>query len=133
MNAIIPGSNLAAQYRSLQQEIDAAARRVLASGQYTASEEIDAFEAEFAAFVGVKHAIAVSSGTVACFLAAVAGGIQPGDEVLTVPNTHVAPAAAITHAGARNVWVDVDPSSRQHRKITVGSTLPEWLEQETRY
>jgi dTDP-4-amino-4,6-dideoxygalactose transaminase len=109
MTVIIPGSNLVAQYQSLQREIDAAVLRVLASGNYTASEEIDAFEEEFAAFVGVKHAIAVSSGTVACFFAAVAAGVQTGDEVITVPNTHVAPAAAITHAGARNVFVDIDP------------------------
>ncbi len=93
----------------MQQEIDAAALRVLASGKYTASEEIDAFESEFAAFVGAKHAVAVSSGTMACFLATVACGVTAGDEVITVPNTHVAPPAAITHAGARNVWVDIDP------------------------
>lgn len=97
------------QYQSLQQEIDAAARRVLASGNYTASEEIDAFEDEFAAFVGAKHAIAVSSGTLACFFATVAAGVQARDEVITVPNTHVAPAAAITHAGARSVFCDINP------------------------
>ncbi len=109
MSDAIPGSNLVAQYRSMQREIDAAALRVLASGNYTASEEIDTFEDEFAAFVGAKHAIAVSSGTMACFLATVACEVKAGDEVITVPNTHVAPSAAITHAGAKNVWVDIDP------------------------
>jgi perosamine synthetase len=70
---------------------------------------IQKFEAEFAAFCGVKHAIAVSNGTVAIHLALVAAGVGPGDEVIVPALTFVATAAAVRHAGAEPVFVDSEP------------------------
>lgn len=70
---------------------------------------IDQFEAEFARFCGTDHAIAVSNGTVAIHLALIANGIGPGDEVI-VPNlSFVATANAVLHAGAKPIFVDIDP------------------------
>lgn len=70
---------------------------------------IQKFEAEFAAFCGVKHAIAVSNGTVAIHLALVAARVGPGDEVIVPALTFVATAAAVRHAGAEPVFVDSEP------------------------
>ncbi len=70
---------------------------------------IQKFEEEFAAFCGVKHAIAVSNGTVAIHLALVAAGVGPGDEVIVPALTFVATAAAVRHAGAESVFVDSEP------------------------
>jgi perosamine synthetase len=70
---------------------------------------IQRFESQFAAFCGVKHAIAVSNGTVAIHLALVAAGVGPGDEVIVPALTFVATAAAVRHAGAEPVFVDSEP------------------------
>jgi dTDP-4-amino-4,6-dideoxygalactose transaminase len=102
-------SDLGAEYRSLQGEIDEAIRRVLASGRYALGPELEAFEAEFAAYCGTAHAVGVASGTAAVHLALIAAGIGPGDEVITVPNTDTPTVMAISHTGAKAVWVDTDP------------------------
>lgn len=70
---------------------------------------IDRFEAQMAALCGTTHAVAVSNGTVALHLALVARGIGPGDEVIIPDLTFVATAAAVRHAGATPVLVDIDP------------------------
>lgn len=108
---MIPYVDLQAQYRSIKPEIDAAIGRVLDSGQFVLGEEVAAFEREFAAFCGAGEAIGVNSGTSALHLALLAAGIGPGDEVITVPFTFVATAAAIVYAGARPVFVDIDPET----------------------
>ncbi|MBN1995182.1 MAG: DegT/DnrJ/EryC1/StrS family aminotransferase [Anaerolineae bacterium] len=105
----VPSVNLAQQYQSLRAEIDAAVQRVLAGGWYILGKETAAFEAEFAAYVGVGHAIGVASGTDAITLALQAVGVNPGDEVITVSHTAVATVAAIELTGARPVFVDIDP------------------------
>src|SRR5262249_7464538 len=69
------------------------------------------FEEQFAAYVGVSHGVAVNTGTSALHLALLAAGIGPGDEVITVPFTFVATAAAIRYTGATPVFVDIDPGS----------------------
>jgi len=106
---MVPFLNLKAQYATIKREIDAAVLGVLASSQFVLGEEVTAFEREFAAYCGVKHAIAVNTGTSALHLALLAAGIGPGDEVITVPFTFVATVAAIRYIGAKPVFVDIDP------------------------
>lgn len=104
----IPQIDLAAGYRELRQEIDAAVARVLGAGAYVLGPETTAFEVEFAAYCGVSHAVGVASGTDALHLALRALGVGPGDEVITVSLTAVGTVAAIELAGARPVLVDVE-------------------------
>jgi dTDP-4-amino-4,6-dideoxygalactose transaminase len=106
---MIPFLDLKAQYRSIKPEIDAAVLGVLESCQYILGPEVKVFEEEFAAFCQTKYAVAVNSGTSALHLALLAGGIGPGDEVITVPFTFVATVAAIRYTGARPVFVDIAP------------------------
>jgi len=106
---MIPVANPGAQYRSHKTEIDEAIHRVLDSGFYILGEEVRAFEAEFADFLGVGYAVGVGSGTEALYLALSACGVGPGDEVITVSHTAVATVAAIEMAGAAPVLVDIEP------------------------
>ena len=87
----------------------AAARRVILSGWVTQGPEVAAFEKEFAEYVGVPHACAVSSCTTALHLALRALGVGDGDEVITVSNSFIATANAVCYTGALPVFVDVDP------------------------
>jgi dTDP-4-amino-4,6-dideoxygalactose transaminase len=103
--------DLAAQYRELKPEIDAAVARVLASGQYIGGPEIVGLEEEFASYCGARYGIAVNSGTNALHLALLASGIGPGDEVITVPFTFYATVAAIGYVGASPVYVDIHPAT----------------------
>jgi len=102
-------SNPLAQYNAHKQEIDAAIQKVLDKGWYILGEETTSFESEFAEYIGVSHGIGVGSGTEALHIALVACGICPGDEVVTVSHTAVATIAAIELAGARPVFVDIEP------------------------
>src|SRR5215216_5630799 len=104
----IPFGDLRRQYESIKPELDEAAARVLASGWYILGPEVRAFEAEFAAFCGVGHAIGVGNGTEALYLALVALGVGAGDEVLSVANAADYEPLTILQAGARPVFVDVD-------------------------
>ncbi len=99
--------DLKKQYASIQPEIDGATARVLAGGWFILGPEVEAFEREFAQYLGAAHAVGVGSGTEALQLALLALGVGPGDEVITVPNTAVATVAAIELTGARAVLVDV--------------------------
>lgn len=103
----IPQANPGAFVRAHRAEIDAAIARVLDSGSYILGPEVEAFEREFADFIGVPHAIAVANGTEALWLALKTLGIAPGDEVITVSLTATATVAAIVETGARPVFVDV--------------------------
>ena len=105
---MIPFADLQAQYRSIKPEIDAAIQRVLESAQFALGPAVSRFEGAFAAYCGTSHAVGVNSGTSALHLALIVAGVKPGDEVITVPFTFVATAAAIEYAGARPVFVDVD-------------------------
>jgi dTDP-4-amino-4,6-dideoxygalactose transaminase len=106
---MIPFVDLKAQYHSIRTEVDAAISRVLESSHFVLGAEVVAFEEDFARYAGTKHTIGVNSGTSALHLALLAGGIGPGDEVITVPFTFVATIAAVLYTGARPVFVDIDP------------------------
>jgi len=108
---LIPRADLKAQYHSIKAEIDAALERTLETSQFILGCEVAAFEEEFAALCQASYAIGVNSGTSALHLALIAAGIGPGDEVITVPFTFVATVAAIDYAGARPVFVDIEPVS----------------------
>ena len=108
---IVPYADLQAQYAALREEVLAALDRVGSKAAFILGEEVRRFEQEFAAFCGVKHCVAVNSGTSALHLALLASGVQPGDEVITTPNTFIATAEVISYVGARPVFVDIDPQS----------------------
>jgi dTDP-4-amino-4,6-dideoxygalactose transaminase len=106
---MIPFADLQSQYRSIKGEIDAAVGRVLDSAQFILGEEVAAFERDFARYCQASETVAVNSGTSALHLALLAAGVGPGDEVITVPFTFVATVSAIGYAGARAVFVDIEP------------------------
>jgi dTDP-4-amino-4,6-dideoxygalactose transaminase len=106
---MIPCSNPHAQYLAHREGIEQAVSRVLASGRYILGSEVSAFEAEFAAYLGVSHAVAVASGTDAIHVGLRAAGIGAGDEVITPSHTAVATVAAIELSGATPVFADIDP------------------------
>ncbi|MCE9613559.1 MAG: DegT/DnrJ/EryC1/StrS family aminotransferase [Lentisphaerae bacterium] len=100
------------QYESIKDEIDSNMREVLMSGKYVLGPMLSRFEAEAAKYFGTKHAIGLGNGTDAIWLALMALNIGPGDEVITHPNTFFATAEAIWIAGAKCVFVDCDPKTR---------------------
>ena len=89
----------------------AAARRVILSGWITMGPEVEAFEAEFAAAVGARHACAVSSGTTALHLALLAAGVKREDEVVTASHSFIATASAVRYCGAMPVFADIQAST----------------------
>ncbi len=93
------------------EEEKAAVMAVLESGQLAQGNVVADFEKAFAEYCGVKHAIATSNGTTALHVAILAHEIGPGDEVVTVPFTFIASANSIVYAGAKPVFVDIDPVS----------------------
>ncbi len=105
----IPIVDLGAEYQEVADELEAAVLGVLRSGAYIRGPETRAFEEELAAYVGVRHAIGVGSGTEALWLALKALGVGPGDEVLTSPYTYFATIEAIAHTGARPTFADIEP------------------------
>jgi len=108
---MLPLVDLKAQYRTIEDEVMAAIRGVLESGQFVLGPEVEAFERELAAHCQAAAAVGTSSGTSALHLALLAAGVGPGDEVITVPFTFVATVAAIEYTGARPVLIDVRPDS----------------------
>jgi dTDP-4-amino-4,6-dideoxygalactose transaminase len=111
MSMRVPLLDLEAQYRPLRDEILAAITRVCDSQRFIMGPEIDSLENELCRLIGVKHAIAVSSGTDALLLALMALNIKAGDEVVTTAYSFFATAGAIVRVGARPVLVDIDPAT----------------------
>jgi dTDP-4-amino-4,6-dideoxygalactose transaminase len=103
--------DLKAEYAELREEILPALDRVCQEAAFVQGPEVEAFEREFADFCGANHCVALGNGTAALHLGLLALGVQPGDEVITTPNTFIATAEAITYCGARPVFVDIDPST----------------------
>lgn len=106
----VPLLDVPAQNAPLEAELINVFARVLKSGRFILGEEIDAFERECAAYIGVKHAISVASGTDALLVALMALDIGPGDEVLCPSFTFFATAGCIARTGAVPVFCDVDES-----------------------
>ena len=104
----IPFLDLKASYLELRHELDTAYARVMESGWYILGGEVDAFEAEFASFCGVRHCVGVGNGLEALHLILRAMGIGEGDEVIVPSNTYIATWLAVSYAGAIPVAVEPD-------------------------
>jgi dTDP-4-amino-4,6-dideoxygalactose transaminase len=100
--------DLKIQYESIKDEINSAVLSVIQSTHFILGPQGKAFEEEVAAYHGVKHAVAVASGTDALHLALLAAGIKRGDEVITTPFTFIATAEAVSYIGAVPVFVDIN-------------------------
>jgi dTDP-4-amino-4,6-dideoxygalactose transaminase len=107
----IPLVDLRAQYATIRDEVRRAIDEVLDSMQLTIGPNVRAFDQEWAAYCGTKHAIGVGSGTDALQLAIRACGVSSGDEVITVSHTFFATVEAILYASARPILVDIDETS----------------------
>ena len=107
----IPLADLHTQYLSIKPEIDAAIQRVIDNSQFILGKAVTDFEAAFAAAHGVKHCIAVGSGTDAIHVALWALGVGHGDAVVTTPFTFIATVEAISLLGAKPIFVDIDPQT----------------------
>jgi len=107
----VPFLDLHTQYETIRDEIAVAIQQVLDSSAFVGGPFVERFEEEFAGFCGCRYAASVSSGTSALWLTLLSLGIGPGDEVITVPNTFIATAEAISMCGASPVFVDVDEQS----------------------
>jgi dTDP-4-amino-4,6-dideoxygalactose transaminase len=106
---MIPMVDLKTQYAQLKDEIDAGLREALDNCAFVLGPNVQAFEQEAAAYLGVKHAIGLANGTEALHLALLAAGIGEGDEVITSAFTFIATAEAIRYVRAKPVFVDIDP------------------------
>jgi dTDP-4-amino-4,6-dideoxygalactose transaminase len=107
----VPMLDLKAQFRQIEGGVRSALDRVLVSQQFVLGEEVTALEREISAYLGGVEAVGVASGTDALLLALLALEIGEGDEVITTPYTFFATASAIHRAGARPVFVDIDPAT----------------------
>jgi dTDP-4-amino-4,6-dideoxygalactose transaminase len=104
----VPLLDLRSHHSVLRAEINRAIQDVIDAAAFAGGSFVNRFEADFAAYCDSPYAIGVGSGTEALWLTLVALGIGPGDEVITVPNTFIATAEAITYCGAKPIFVDVD-------------------------
>lgn len=108
MNQPIPYLDLPAQLRPLRKEIDAAIAKTIDNCSFCLGPDVAQFERDFAAYCGAQHALGFNSGTSALHIAMLLLNIKPGDEVITTPCTFVATSWAISYAGARPVYVDIE-------------------------
>jgi dTDP-4-amino-4,6-dideoxygalactose transaminase len=104
----VPFVDLRALHDELRAEIDDAIKDVIDKSQFIGGNRVEIFEKNFAAFCGARHAVTCASGTDALKLALMAGGVEPGEEVVTVPNTFIATTEAINLVGAYITFVDID-------------------------
>jgi dTDP-4-amino-4,6-dideoxygalactose transaminase/acetyltransferase-like isoleucine patch superfamily enzyme len=107
-SAMVPFVDLKTQTAGLYDEVYPEMENVIKECSFILGDAVSEFEENFAEFCGVKHAVAVNSGTSALVLALICAGVGSGDEVITVPNTFVATVEAILQIGAKPVFVDVD-------------------------
>jgi len=105
----VPFLEMKAQYLELKSELDEAYRRVMDSGWYILGGEVDAFEQEFAAYIGAKYCIGVGNGLEALQLILRGYGVSKGDEVIVPANTYIASWLAVSYTGATPIPVEPDP------------------------
>jgi dTDP-4-amino-4,6-dideoxygalactose transaminase len=107
----VPFLNLGAQHADIADDLREVFMRVLDRSSFILGPEVQQFEEDFAGYLKIPHCVALNSGTAALHLTLLALGIGEGDQVITVPNTFIATAEAISAVGATPVFVDVDPVS----------------------
>jgi dTDP-4-amino-4,6-dideoxygalactose transaminase len=107
----VPLLDLHRQYQTIRDDVLTAVERVCASQHFVLGKEVELLEYELAAFTGAAAAVGCASGTDALWLALVAAGVKPGDAVITTTFSFFASASAIVRAGARPIFVDVDPQT----------------------
>lgn len=107
----VPFLDLVTQYQSLESEIKPAMCEVLANCNFILGKQLNEFEHAFADFIGIKHALGVSSGLDALRLSLMSLNIGQGDEVILPANTYIATALAVSSVGARPVLIDCDPKT----------------------
>ena len=107
----VPFLDLTAQYAAIKQEVHQRLDAVLDSASFILGKQVEEFEEAFSRFLDSRYAIGVANGTDALTITLKALGIGPGDEVITAANSFVATAEAIVHAGARPVFVDIEPET----------------------
>lgn len=107
----VPLVDLKAQYESIKEEIDAAIQEVLSETAFIGGRRVREFEEEFARFCRASHCVGVGNGTDALFLALKAMDVGPGDDVIVPANSFIATSEAVTMAGARVVFVDINPQT----------------------
>jgi len=111
----------AVQSRHSEEEIEAAARAMRECKTYSQGKELEAFEREFAEYLGAEHAVGLSSCSAALEIAAMLSGVGKGDEVIIPAHTFVSTAVPFARTGARIVWADIDPDTRV---LTVDTLRP---------
>jgi dTDP-4-amino-4,6-dideoxygalactose transaminase len=128
-NGRIPFLDLVTPHQELEQELVAVFRRALHTAGFVGGQIVEEFETEFAEFCGTRYCVGVGSGTDALRFALIAAGVKLGDTVITAPNTFIATTEAISQAGARPDFVDVD-----ERTYTMDAEkLHEYLEKRCRW
>lgn len=120
---MIPFLDLGAAYREIKPEIDAAMQRVLDSGWYILGPEVEAFEAEWAAYCGSAHAVGLANGLDALILALRALDVGPGDEVIVPSNTYIATWLAVSAVGATPVPVEPDAATHNIDPARIATAL----------
>jgi dTDP-4-amino-4,6-dideoxygalactose transaminase len=121
----VPYFDLTAQYESLRPEIMESIDRVCTKATFILGEQVEQFEQSFARYCGVKHCVALNSGTSALHLALLAAGIGPGDEVITTANTFIATAEAISYTGATPIFVDIHPTTANIDPLQIEKAITE--------
>jgi len=121
---MIPFGDLTREYKELSEEIETAIKDVCQNGWFVLGKKVEEFENTFAGYIGNNvYGIGVGSGTEALHLSLVASGVEHGDYVITVPNTAVPTVSAISFAGARPLFVDIDQDSFNMDPTQLRSTI----------
>ena len=125
----VPFLDLKTQYEAIKPEIHSALQAVIDKTAFAGGPFVEKFEKDFAPFCGCPEAIGVGSGTEALWMALLALGVGPGDEVITVPNTFIATAEAISFCGATPVFVDVDERTATMDPVKLEELLKRKMEE----